>query len=250
MINYNQASATYDNTREPSSQHIQRFASRVPLLKNTAVLDFGCGTGNYLNAIQLQYGCHCCGVEPSDGMREIAIRKNPFLDIRSGNHKDVPFMENTFDFAFLTDVIHHIPDLPAMFSELRRVIKTTGLLCIVTESHDQIQNRLYNAYFPSLPNSERSRYPDIPVIVEAAARCGFDLDEVEILPSFPISVVSERTIRNAAEKNFSMLHYLDDREFETGLQKLREDLGKQVDMTRSGETLIWIRASAQRSFRT
>lgn len=242
MIDYDVASHTYDNTRDTADEIIQRFAEKVPFLKNTSVLDFGCGTGNYLNSLQLEFGCRCCGVEPSNGMIKIAREKNSSLDIRSGDHNYIPFENETFDFSFMTDVIHHVPDLKAMFLEIQRVLKPDGLLCIITESHEQIQNRFYNHYFPSLSISEKRRYPDISKILDVAESSGFLLEGTEVLLARPTVVITERIVKNAVEKNFSMFHYLDDLEYMNGIQKLNNDLGKLVETIGAGETLIWMRA--------
>lgn len=242
MINYDIASHTYDNTRGPSDRLIQRFAEKVPLLKSTAVLDFGCGTGNFLTSLQTEFGCQCCGVDPSTGMRKKARGKNADLDIRAGDHNCVPFDEDRFDFAYLIDVIHHVMNLGSLFSELRRVLKPGSYLCIVTESHKQIQNRFYNNYFPSLSDCEKRRYPDISDIVDVAEEFGFFLENTEILPAPPIIQITERVVRTVIEKNFSMFHYLDGLEFADGLRVLRKDLGKRIEVPGRGETLIWMKA--------
>ena len=44
----------------------------------------------------------------------------------------------------MTDVIHHVPDVDRMFEEIERVLKYEGKLCIVTESHVQIDDRFYH----------------------------------------------------------------------------------------------------------
>ena len=164
-IKYNQIANKYDSSRTSNSNTIDLFREKVKLQKETKVLDFGCGTGNYLITIHDKFGCQCFGVEPSDSMREIAIQKNPKALIKKGNHEYIPFPDNEFDFVYMTDVIHHVPDMNKMFSELCRVIKQSGLLCIVTESHNQIKNRFYNKYFPSLKSVELKRYPSILDII-------------------------------------------------------------------------------------
>ena len=141
-INYDEASQTYDSTRKSDSDLLSRFAGRVSLSADTSVLDFGCGTGNYLVEIRNRYGCRCCGVEPSAGMRRQARRKDETLTIRAGNHESIPFENEHFDFIYMTDVIHHVPDLASMFAELARLLRPAGRLCIVTESHAQIKARL------------------------------------------------------------------------------------------------------------
>lgn len=243
MIDYNVASKTYDNTRSHSEQRIQHFASKVNFDRETVLLDYGCGTGNYLHEIQKRFGCRCCGVEPSDGMRAAALTKNATLDIRSGDHRQIPFDDSTFDFAYMTDVIHHVPDLPAMFSQLSRVIKTGGRLCIVTQSHAQIEGRFYNRYFPSVAGNEKQRYPDVPRIVETATQNGFTDKDAEILHGSPTALVSDAFIRNVEERNFSMFRTLDEQEFSEGLEKVKADRGRPFEQNHQ-ETCLWFKRSS------
>ena len=64
MINYNLAAKTYDNTRKSSNNTIKLMNEKIKFNNLTYVLDFGCGTGNYLNEIQKIFSSKCFGVEP------------------------------------------------------------------------------------------------------------------------------------------------------------------------------------------
>ena len=238
-IDYDRASKTYDNTRQASQRLIECFAGRVKLDARTWVLDFGCGTGNYLDVVERMFGCRCCGVEPSDGMREVIRKKNPRVDVRQGDHERVPFGDGMFDFVYMVDVIHHVPDVGAMFKELWRVMRR-GLLCVVTQSHGQIGERFYNHYFPSLANTERTRYPRIEVIEAAGERAGFAHLDNEVLAGEPV-MVNEQFVCNVREKNYSMFRLLDEDEFTQGLELLMRDVGKVFQG--AGETLVWFERS-------
>ena len=243
MINYNNASRTYDHTRTHSDRIIDRFANRVLFAQETAILDFGCGTGNYLDRLQRAHGARCCGVEPAEGMRARAVEKNAALEVRSGDHRSVPFSGDTFDFAYMTDVIHHVPDLSVMFRELWRVLKPGGLLCVVTESHEQIERRFYNVYFPSMAANERDRYPEILSVVRDAVASGFSHVATEVLPAVSPATVTDQFLKNVAEKNYSMFRLLDEREYADGLMKMRKDQGRTFPPMGAGDTLIWLKKS-------
>lgn len=243
MINYNEASGSYDNTRNASEQLIALFNRTIRFSSVTEVLDFGCGTGNYLNLIQTTYDSKCYGVEPSEGMLIKAKEKNPKLIIEQGDHSHIPFPKHSFDFVYMTDVIHHMPDLTQMFREIHRVLKSLGKLCIVTESHAQIENRFYNRYFPSLVKNEKQRYPDVQDIVHEAERAGFHLDFLETRPAPESATVSVALIRTVEEKNFSMFRLLSEEEHEQGLQRLKVELDAKYENQGAGETLIWLEQS-------
>jgi ubiquinone/menaquinone biosynthesis C-methylase UbiE len=141
----------------------------------------------------------------------------------------------------MTDVIHHVRDLISMFSQIRRVLKCGGRLCVVTESHKQIQSRFYNSYFPSLAANEKERYPDIQSIVDVAANERLIHEETEVLAAAQRRTISQEFLRCVEEKNYSMFHLLDEREYADGLARLTADAGKAIDAVGAGESLIWIR---------
>lgn len=240
MINYDAASATYDNTRSSDERVILEFAKKVDLSR-CRVLDFGCGTGNYLRLIREMEGCVGSGVEPSSGMREKAIAKNPGSLILEGSHESVPFPDAAFDFVFMTDVIHHVPDLVKLFGELERVLEKGGLACVETQSWPQIEARWYNRYFPSLALNEMRRYPDIDRILVAATKRGFSPAGVTVLAEGPEAVVTGDFVRNVEEKNYSMFRSLPEREFSEGLETLKKDLGKTLRAPGRGTSLVWLK---------
>jgi len=240
MIDYNAAAKSYDNTRSASKQSIALFDSVIHFSSSTTVLDFGCGTGNYLHLIQTVYDCECRGVEPSEGMRAKAKEKNPELVIEPGDHSRIPYPDDFFDFAYMTDVIHHVPDLGQMFQEIKRVLKQKGKLCIATQSHTQIEKRFFNHYFPSLSEIEKRRYPDVEGIISNAKATGLDLMSVVVRPYPDTSVISPALVRTAEEKNWSMFRLLGDEEHASGLERLKSDLGKVCESEGAGDSLIWL----------
>jgi SAM-dependent methyltransferase len=241
LIDYEDAAATYDATRSHSRRLVKRFDRKVGLTASRTILDFGCGSGNYLAYIRNNHGCRCCGTDPSRNMRRLAREKNSDLDIRPGDHRHIPFDEAAFDFSFMTDVIHHVPDLQSMFRELFRVSRPGALLCVVTQSHEQIAARFYNRYFPSLAANETARYPDTRDIVDGAIACGWSPDEVQVQPQPRVVTIDRAFLATVEQKNYSMFLLLDDVEYGKGLAGLREDAGKTVEQPGAGETLIWFR---------
>ena len=87
------------------------------------IQDFGCGTGNYTNLLQEITFPKVFDAEPSAGMRQKPLAKKEELNIKTGNHEDIPFDDSFFDFIYLTDVIYHVPELGQMFKEVKRVLK-------------------------------------------------------------------------------------------------------------------------------
>jgi SAM-dependent methyltransferase len=210
-------------------------------------LDIGCGTGNYTDLFQKLTGAQVFGVDPSEGMLEKAREKNEYVTYKIGQADNIPFENDFFDFVYMTDVIHHVPDINAMFAELRRVLRSPdpklgkpgGVGCIVTQSHQQIEARPIARYFPATAVVDKERYPDIPEIIEAANAQNFTQTKGEILPEKSIDL-DDRFLELVRKKGYSMLHLISDEAYQIGLQALEKALKNgPINVQPSGETLIW-----------
>ncbi len=238
-IDYEKISKSYDSVRNANHHTIDAFLQGFSFTEASKVLDFGCGTGNYADLLQRITHAQVYGVEPSDGMREKAAAKNPAVFLAKGDHEHIPFEDSFFSFIYMTDVIHHVPDIDKMFAEFFRVLKRNGRICIVTESHDQIERRFYVKYFPSTAIADKNRYPDIPIIIEKALKAGFIHIRTDVTENSS-QKVSMDFVEIVRAKGYSMFHLIPDDEYRRGLLVLEKDVGTDVPVIPgSGETLIW-----------
>jgi len=241
-MNYDILSRDYDLVRNANIDTLDRIISKANVVENTFVLDFGCGTGNYACVMKKLTGANVFGVEPSDGMRQKAQEKSKEIQFRKGDHAFIPFDNNFFELIYMTDVIHHVPDISVMFTELYRVLKLNGKVCILTESHEQIEARFWSAHFPATVTAEKQIYPVISEIVSSASQCGFLLEDIiktDCRQSFTISPEFVNTVEN---KGFSMFHLISDEDFSNGLKRLKEDYeNKVVINSYHGQTLLWLK---------
>lgn len=241
-IDYNELAKKYDLTRKENINTINRFLESLSCFEGTNVLDFGCGTGNFTCALKQITNANMYGVEPADEMRQRAINKSTDVVFKKGNHEKIPFRDNFFDFIYMTDVIHHIPDIGVMFKELNRVLKQGGSLCIVTESHKQIESRFWVKYFPTIVEVEKKRYPDIPEIIECASNNGFMISMRDVTDIDYKHVISQKFLILVENKGYSMFHLISENDYECGLADLRNDYNKQIEIEYNhGETLLWLK---------
>jgi SAM-dependent methyltransferase len=240
MIDYSRASLTYDNTRSCDAAAIELMERRGAFAGGSRVLDFGCGTGNYIAEIAERFDCELFGLEPCLEMREKARAKNPGARIEGGDHCSMPFEKGSFDFIYMTDVIHHVPDLDLLFETLYSRLRPGGRVCVLTESRKQIERRWYNAYFPSLADNEKLRYPGIASISERAKMAGFGLLSVDLRENPGPHLIDEHFLRMVEEKNYSMFRMLSVAEYEAGYKAMRRDLGKSYASPGAGESLVWL----------
>jgi hypothetical protein len=127
-----------------------------------------------------------------------------------------------------------------MFSEIRRILKPQGKVCIYTQSHRQIEVRPIAQFFPGTVRVDQRRYPDIDKVIAAAQFGNLTYRKQEILfEGEPIELGADY-LELVRKKGWSMLHLLSEEEYRTGLRKLEEALQNgPVQARLAGETLIW-----------
>ena len=121
---YTDTSKTYDELRIAigleSLEGAMKLSSEtqgIPV-NQLRLLDVGCGTGNYIDAVKEKVG-FCQGFEYNDGMfaqSKAKLEKASNVNIQQGSvlTLDQAFEENTFDVDIMTQVIHHLtPDTHA-----------------------------------------------------------------------------------------------------------------------------------------
>lgn len=109
-----------------------------------SVLDIGCGAGYFLCLIRDKYqssgfGLKLYGVEISAFQISYMARrmkKEGLLDAVAalGNSEYLPFADNSFDVVVCSEVLEHVRNPVRALSEMRRVVKPTGVVILSTPS--------------------------------------------------------------------------------------------------------------------
>ena len=180
---YARASGDYDRTRVAVGDDIVLGAftkGRVPL-RDTRLLDAGCGTGSYAAAVERFVGSLAL-LDASEGMLSRAREKLTEVDrveFHHGQLQQLPFEDSSFDAVMTNQVLHHVGDDEGagwsehekVFAEYRRVLRPGGVLVVNTCSQLQLRHGYwYYALIPAAVESLRRRYAPLSVIEEIAAR--------------------------------------------------------------------------------
>lgn len=199
------------------------------------ILEVGCGSGNYYEAIATTTNARVVGIDPSSAMIGQLLERLPAAETNVASGEAIPYPDSSFDMVFSVDVIHHITDRDAHFAEAMRVLRSHGVMITATDSDEDIVRRIpLSSHFPETIAHERRRYPGIAAIREAMARSGFDL-----LPDEQVertSLLSD--ISPFRDKAFSVLHLISDEEHRRGMEQLEADLAIGPIHARSLYTLV------------
>lgn len=99
------------------------------------VVDVGCGTGAVLE--RFGAGAVAVGIDDHEDALRHARDKSGALLARS-DARALPFRGASVDRVFLLDVAEHVPEDAAVFAEIRRVLKPTGLAVVHVPAHPRM----------------------------------------------------------------------------------------------------------------
>lgn len=124
----------------------KRTLSRVAKNKAASILDFGCGTGNFLKFIsQLRPDIRLHGADfSSESIRvaqETCSSIEPPPDLRTLSSVPTPWASESFDAIFSLEVVEHLadPELEAMINEIHRLLKKGGHVVITTPNDENLE---------------------------------------------------------------------------------------------------------------
>lgn len=104
-------------------------------LQGKTALEVGCG-GGLLSEELARMGFDVTGLDPSEASLRIASEhaqaNNLQIKYVTGTGEALPHRDNSFDAAFCCNVLEHAHDLPAVISEIARVLKPGGIFCYDT----------------------------------------------------------------------------------------------------------------------
>jgi SAM-dependent methyltransferase len=241
---------TYD---EKTSQEYARFRqihrpalaaliAGAGIQRRSTVLEVGCGTGNYISALQAETGCIAYGIDPSDEMLSKARSRGAKVNWICVPAEQTGFVDGQFDFVFSVDAIHHFLDRSRAFQETDRLLAKGGVLAIATDSEEIIRNRTpLSVYWPETIEIELARYPRTDTLKTELRAAGFsDLRQEEVCA---VAFLSDLTPYRA--KVFSCLCLLPEDIYQRGLERLEQGAAKGPIQSISRYLLLWAKRAAQ-----
>lgn len=135
---------------------VERFLGRY-LTPRMRVLDLGGGTGRWTLFFE-EHGCDVLLVDPSEKMLEVAKKKGA-KKLMKAYAEDLPLPDEYFDAVNLQgDVLSYVEDREKAISEIRRVLKSGGLVFATVDNfYSFVQQILLDFSLPDLKRLLRDR---------------------------------------------------------------------------------------------
>ncbi|HZA00618.1 MAG TPA: class I SAM-dependent methyltransferase [Acidimicrobiales bacterium] len=222
-VHYDDVGRDFDAVRDrrPEARRIwcERVAHHLPDPPPSAIVDVGSGTGIWSKALAETLDCRVCAVEPSDGMRARAVeaRAHPRVEYVPGRAEALPLPRESVGAAWLSTVIHQLPDLPAAARDLRRVIEPGGRV-LIRSGYPGRQDEI--ELFHLFPGAMRvaERWPTLGRVISAFEDAGFTFDAIERVrePTFD-SYEEMLELLPVMRRSDSALVDLDDEQWDKGI---------------------------------
>lgn len=236
MLDYDRLAVEFARHRLARPEVVEGLAAGAGLKPGSRVLEVGCGTGNYMAALDRVAGCECWGIDPSGEMLSVAMARPGGASLGFGRAERLDFPGGYFSLVFSVDVIHYVDDRSAYFQEAFRVLDEGGRLCTVTDSEWNIRNRQPLAeYFPETVDVDLARYPAIGGLRDAMERAGFSAVQEQAV-EFSYESTDIHLYR---DKAFSCLHLIPEEAFRRGIECMERDLRRGPIRCVSRYLLLW-----------
>jgi len=236
-INFNEFASRYDSLRKADEELIFFLIKKCGIEKKSKILDFGCGTGNYIEGFRTQGFNNIFGLDTSEEMRKIASGKT-----HKTIYKQFSDVNEHFHIIFIIDVIHFIKDINSLARELYSKCVDEAIVAIVTQSHSQIENRRYRKFFPSAIEMDLKRYHKIDTLIKEFESVGFSLKENTIFKGNTTRKLDFAFLNKVKNKCFSMFELIDEEEFYSGIKKFEEALASAnnnvIEESYAGKTIL------------
>tara|TARA_B100001287_G_scaffold116244_1_gene97804 strand:+ start:2361 stop:3269 length:909 start_codon:yes stop_codon:yes gene_type:complete len=101
------------------------------LNENSIVLDLGCGSGRWTKYLSPKVK-FIEAVDPSDAVLSASqfLSENKNVRVSKSSVDNIPFQNNSFDFAFSLGVLHHIPNTEKALTKVVEKVKINGWVLI------------------------------------------------------------------------------------------------------------------------
>ena len=217
--------AAYDRTRDHGPEFLELWMNHlepyVDRSQTGTILDLGCGTGRFADALAARFEATVIGVDPSQRMLERARQKQRGrVRYARGAGEAIPLPNASVSVIFISMAFHHFRDPRRVTRECRRILEENGPVLLRAGSRDRIPGYPYVPFFPSSRQLLEVRLPRTTSMRETFHAAGFHTDVVETVIQTVASSFSSYADKLAAGGD-SILASLEKDDFEAGLSALR-----------------------------
>jgi ubiquinone/menaquinone biosynthesis C-methylase UbiE len=202
----------------------------------TTLVDVGAGTGAFASAFVDWFDIDVVAVEPSAAMRA-RIPLTPAIQVLEGDATALPLPDESADAAWLSLVIHHVPDLEAAAREIRRVLRPGAPVLMRQGFSDRLDDRIEIVRWFHETARVASTFPSLEDACDAFATAGFHREAVEqVRETYPGTLADFLQEVDTFRAADTTMRSITEEEFHRGKERLR----RAVDAGDTGPRSNWL----------
>jgi 2-polyprenyl-3-methyl-5-hydroxy-6-metoxy-1,4-benzoquinol methylase len=160
------------------------------MVDEKSILDFGCGTGDFLSTCKnKQWNIH--GFEPDSAARTIAEKK-----IKISIHQNLETLHNLSDLSIATlwHVLEHVSDLNKTIATLVNTLCKKGKLLIAVPNHESLDAKTYQEFWAAYDVPRHLYHFSQSTMHKLLKNHGLKINQIlpMKLDSFYVSLLSEK----------------------------------------------------------
>jgi cyclopropane fatty-acyl-phospholipid synthase-like methyltransferase len=217
---------------------LQKVLHHLQLKPSDQVVDIGCGTGMFTNALydQIEFNQEILGVDLSPEMLNHA---NTLRGIEIHCTDAVSFSQSheyQYDKALMMEIIHHIDlmALPRLYKGIYQQLHKGGILLTITRPHI-----VHYPFFQAALDIWSQFQPDSELYVQLQKEAGFSVNCQTY--DYQIQIPKTQWFEMIKNRFWSTFSHFDDEELQAGLMEL-EDKYVKAEILNFVDTLVFIEA--------
>jgi SAM-dependent methyltransferase len=225
--------------RDGLSEWREAVRRHLRLPQGMTLVDIGAGTGQFAAAFSDWFDLSVLAVEPSAAMRD-QIPRTPAIQVLEGNASALPLPDESADAAWLSLVLHHIPDLGVAAHEIRRVLRPGAPVLIRQGFPGRLDRVELVRWFPETARAVET-YPSVEDTCKAFAAAGFHQDALEqVRETWPISLADFLSQVDTFRQADTTMRNLTEEEFLRGKERLRRAVRHAEDTANPKTRSNWL----------
>jgi ubiquinone/menaquinone biosynthesis C-methylase UbiE len=194
------------------------------------ILDLGCGTGRFSEALAQHFNATVVGMDPSEKMLQQARAKKPGQRVQYelGPAEAIALPSSGMDMIFMSMSFHHFVDRTLAARECRRVLRPGGIVFVRNGTRERTEAYPYVRFFPRTREMIHELLPSQSELRETFETAGLRLKAAEVIDQ---TIAANWNIY--AEKleagGDSVLSRLSPEELESGVTALRRYAATHAD---------------------
>jgi SAM-dependent methyltransferase len=239
-----QTAAAYKAAREIPRDGLAGWRDAVRRHLNPSpgmsLVDIGAGTGQFAAAFSAWFGLSILAVEPSAAMRA-QIPRAPAIRVLDGDAGSLPLPDCAADGAWLSLMIHHVPDLAAAAREIRRVLRP-GAPVLIRQGYPGRAGPGRTFPWEFFPETARvtDTFPSLERTCQAFASAGFRREALEPVPETLMSLPQFLARADTFRRSDTIMRGLTEEEFLRGKEELRRAVRTAEETGTTGPRTSWL----------